>query len=177
MLGPEIAALRVTEAGDGFHARFSAVARHYRYLILNREAPDPFLAARTWHVTTPLDAAAMDAAASTLAGEHDFASFCRRTGDASTIRTVHWARWRRDGDLVELSIAASSFCHQMVRSIAAFCVDVGRGRKAASDTASVLEGRDRHRASGAAPAHGLTLVAVAYDDEPISPPRWLDPTT
>lgn len=177
MLGPEIAALRVTKAGDGFHARFSAAARQYRYLVLNRAAPDPFLAGRVWHVTSPLDAEAMNAAAAVMEGEHDFASFCRREGEAPTVRTVVWSRWHRDGDLVELSIAASSFCHQMVRSITALCVEVGRGRRAASDAMPILDARVRAAASGAAPAHGLTLVAVAYDDEPLSPPPWLDRTS
>ena len=173
MLAPQIAVLRLVEGEPGFHARFSAVGRCYRYLVLNREAPDPFLAGRAWHVVAPLDVDAMAQTCGAMEGEHDFASFCRRSGDAPTERKVFWCGWHRDGELIELSIAANSFCHQMVRSIAAFGVTVGLGKRDAGEVRAVLEAADRTAVGGVAPPHGLTLVAVGYAGEPLVPPTWL----
>jgi len=172
-LGPEVAILAARVVADDFHARFSATGRAYRYVILDREAPDPFIAAFSLHVPTRLDVARMDAAVAHLVGEHDFASFCRRRGGRITVREVRWCGWRRDGDLLELSVGASSFCHQMVRSIVALSLDVGRGRVSPRAVPGILAARDRSAARGAAPPHGLTLMAVGYPDEPLQPPAWV----
>jgi tRNA pseudouridine38-40 synthase len=162
-LGPEIAVLGIATAPEGFHARFSATGRAYTYLVLEREAPDPFLAGTSWHVGRSLDDEAMNAAAAHLVGEHDFGSFCRRSGDRSTVRHVRLAEWRRRRpDLLEFDIAASSFCHQMVRSVVALLVEVGRGRIPPSAVPGIISAADRAVARGAAPAHGLTLVGVDY---------------
>jgi len=162
-LGPEIAINALRTVPDGFHARFSASGRSYRYAILNRETPDPFLAATTWHYATPLDLEAMNRATSFLIGEHDFASLCRSVPGRSTVRELRMAEWaQQPGDVKQLSVTSSSFCHQMVRSIVAVCVDVGRGRLPAEDVPKILKARDRNAAAGAAPPHGLTLVAVEY---------------
>jgi tRNA pseudouridine38-40 synthase len=161
-LAPEIAVLELTVVPDEFSARFSAKERRYVYRILNREVPDPFLAATSWHCEVSLDIDAMNTAAASLLGQQDFASLCRKSGDRSTVRLVRAAEWRRDGDVLEFHVAASSFCHQMVRSMVAICVDVGRGKIAADSVAGILEARDRHAARGAAPPHGLTLVEVRY---------------
>lgn len=162
-LAPEIAVDQVTQVADDFSARFDATERAYTYLMLNRETPDPFLAAYSWRYPTPLDVEAMNAAAGHLVGEQDFASLCRKAGDRSTIREVRRAEWsRRDGDLLAFDVAASSFCHQMVRSMVALCVEVGRGRVDAAAVPEILVAEDRHAAKGAAPPHGLTLVAVEY---------------
>jgi tRNA pseudouridine38-40 synthase len=162
-LAPEVAVTALRRAADGFHARFSAAGRAYRYRILNREAPDPFLAATSWHYSTPLDIDAMNTAAAHLVGEHDFASFCRAVAGRSTVRHLRVVQWaQHPDDVKELTIAASSFCHQMVRSIVAVCVDVGRGKLRPDDMAAILSAEDRKAGSGAAPPHGLTLVAVEY---------------
>ena len=160
-LAPSISVLGLTVAADGFHARFSAKGRRYRYAILNRDAPDPFLATTTWHLTYVLDVEAMHAAAQVLVGEHDFAAFCKRTGASTTRRLMH-ASWEREGDLVALDIAATAFCHQMVRSIVAASVDLGRGAISPGAIGEILRSRNRDQGRGAAPPHGLTLVAVEY---------------
>lgn len=160
-MAPAIACATLTEAADDFHARFSATYRAYRYGILNRETPDPFLAATTWHYATLLDEAAMHDAAQPLVGEHDFASFCKRSGKP-TVRNVHLVTWLRRSDVVELTIAASSFCHQMVRSIVAASVDVGRGKLPPDAIGHILKACDRDESRGAAPPHGLTLTEVGY---------------
>lgn len=163
-LGREISVLALAPAPDDFHARFSATGRAYRYRVLNRDAPDPFLAATSWHFTTPLDLDAMNAACEVLVGMHDFASFCRAAPGRSTERSLRAIEWKQlPGGVKELYIAASSFCHQMVRSIVAVTVDVGRGFIEVGDMAKILAAQDRSATSGAAPARGLTLVEVQYD--------------
>lgn len=173
-LSPEIAVSGVSEVGADFDARFSATGRRYRYVVLNRDAPDPFRAATTWHVPMGLDVQSMRSACRHLVGEHDFASLCRRAGGTSTVRTVLWAEWGRVDDEVELSIAASAFCHQMVRSIVALAVEVGRGRVSPDAVPAILEATDRAAAKGAAPPHGLVLVEVGYPGEPLTTPGWIE---
>jgi tRNA pseudouridine38-40 synthase len=176
-LEPEIAIQRIREVEPEFHARFSATGRAYRYRILNLEVHDPFRAAVAWTLADPLDVDLMHASVQYLVGEHDFAAFCRRQGTAPTTRRVLWAGWRRTDDLVELSIGANAFCHQMVRSIVAVSVDVGRGRLTVEDVPSILASMDRSSGRGTAPAHGLTLVAVSYGEEELARPAWVPETS
>ncbi len=129
LLGPEVAVGSCRLVEDGFHARFSACWRSYRYLVLTAETHDPFRAATTWHYPARFDVAAMDAAVRHLVGEHDFASFCRVPLGGTARRRVLEAGWMMGDDQVAvLTIAANSFCHQMVRSVAGFSTEVGRGR-------------------------------------------------
>lgn len=172
-LAPGIAVSGLREAAPGFHARFSATGRAYLYRINNHPVHDPLAASYTWTFGPPLDVDAMNDSVAPLVGEHDFAALCRKLGDAPTTRRLDWVQWRRDGDQVELSIGASSFCHQMVRSIVALCVEVGRGRMQASEIEEILEGADRTEAKGVAPAHGLEFVAVSYGDDDLPRPDWV----
>jgi tRNA pseudouridine38-40 synthase len=176
-LAPQIAVHGIRAVDDGFHARFSATGRAYRYRIHNAAVHDPFRASVAWSYAVPLDAERMHASVQCLVGEHDFAAFCRRRGDAPTTRLVHWSAWHRVEDTVEMSIGATSFCHQMVRSIVAVAVEIGRGRLAPGDLDSILRSLDRSTAKGAAPASGLTLVAVSYGDEELPRPGWLPETS
>ena len=163
-LAPEIAVTAVAVASEGFHARFSATQRAYTYLILNREEPDPFLATTSWHYETPVDVTLMNRGMTQLLGEHDFAAFCRKAGERSTMRRLDRVEWTdRGNSLLAFDVAASSFCHQMVRSLVALSVEIGRGRVAPEAVAAILASQDRQRAKGAAPAHGLTLVGVSYE--------------
>lgn len=149
-------------AGD-FDARFSATSRSYRYRVLATTLRDPFEHRYSWHVPEPLDTAAMRQAAAAFIGEHDFASFCRRAEGRSTVRTVLASDWMADGRFLEYRVTATSFCHQMVRSLVALMVEVGRGRVDADAMPAILEARDRAAAKGAAPPHGLFLWSVGYD--------------
>lgn len=164
-LAPEIAVNTVTEVAEDFSARFSATQRRYRYTIWNGPVHDPLTSCTRWHVPEPLDVGAMNRAIGPLVGEHDFASFCRKAEGRSTERRVLEAAWVRDGDRVEMTIAANAFCHQMVRSIVAVSVEVGRGRLEPEAMTDILEAHDRTVAKGAAPPQGLVLVEVAYDDQ------------
>jgi tRNA pseudouridine38-40 synthase len=169
MCGPRIAVTSAEVVPDDFDARFSATARRYRYTVLNRPAPDPFLADTAWHVDEPLSLPAMVLACDALIGEHDFAAFCRRPkrrdGEvASLVRRVTEAIWRDAADgILRFEIEASSFCHQMVRSIVGTMVDVGRGRKHAGDVAAIVRSGDRARAGDLAPPQGLVLWTVRYE--------------
>ncbi len=160
-----------------FSARFDATARRYRYTVLNRAVPDPFLAATAWHVAQPLDVPRMQAACDPLIGEHDFTSFCRKPKgsaggakqgepDPSMTRRVLDARWERDeaaGEgVLRLWIEATAFCHQMVRSITGTLVDAGLGKRTAADVLSALRAKDRAAAGPVAPPHGLCLWEVIY---------------
>jgi tRNA pseudouridine38-40 synthase len=180
LCGPAIVVRSLEKAPGSFDARFSAVSRTYRYRVLNRRVPDPFLGDTSWHVVDGLDVDAMNRSGRDLLGEHDFSSFCRRRlvqvedaeVEASMTREVLSVAWGRlsprypgdgEADLLELWITATAFCHQMVRSIAGTLVDVGRGRLAVDSIPSVLEARDRQAAGTVAPPCGLTLWSVAYE--------------
>lgn len=162
-LGQHIAITGVERVGADFDARFSARARHYRYLVSDDKWRNPLTADTVWWVGRGLDVDAMNDAAQLLLGEHDFSSFCRRPDqDASLVRNVSSAVWRREASLVRFEISANAFCHQMVRSIVGQLVAVGLGRRGADDTARVLASRDRSTAATIAPPHGLCLVRVDY---------------
>lgn len=166
LLPEDVTVLSCRRVPDRFHARFSAVSRSYRYTVLNSPAPDPLLRRTAWHVPDPLALEEMSAAAGHLVGTHDFASLCRAARGRSrgwTIRTVLAARWRRPrAKLLVFDVRAESFCHQMVRSMVALCVEIGRGKLPAQAVPAILEARDRNAARGAAPARGLVLWRVSY---------------
>jgi len=163
LLPDDIVVTAVATAPDGFSARFSATKRIYRYAILNQLLPDPFLRRVSWHVKDDLDAFVMNQAARHMLGEHDFASFCRRARGRSTVRTVTSAKWTEPHAAeLRFEIEGVAFCHQMVRSIVALCVDVGRGLVDLDDVGGILDARDRNAGRGAAPPHGLTLWHIEY---------------
>ena len=169
LCGPAVVVREATEVDAGFDARGSATARTYRYTVLNRPFPDPFLHAVTWHVPQDLDLRAMTLACDPLIGAHDFSSFCRRPKVAegadpvSLTRRVTDARWDAlDDGLLRFEITANAFCHQMVRSVVGLLVDVGRGRTRAGDVLGIIRARDRHAAPSPAPPQGLCLWSVAY---------------
>jgi tRNA pseudouridine38-40 synthase len=170
LLAPAVVVRDVQAAADDFDARRSAVGRTYRYTIVNRPVPDPFLARVAWHVAEPLAIELLRLGCDPLIGEHDFAAFCRRPkrrdreGDAgSLVRHVRRAAWTDLGDAVlRFEIEANAFCHQMIRSVVGTLVDVGLARKHAGDLLGILAGRDRARASTLAPPHGLCLWSVSY---------------
>jgi tRNA pseudouridine38-40 synthase len=169
LCGPAVVVREAAADRPDFDARFDAIARRYRYTVLNRPVPDPFLAATAWHVAAPLDLPAMQAACDPLIGEHDFTSFCRRPRgepERSLTRRVLEARWVRDEAVGEgvlrFWIDATAFCHQMVRSITGTLVDVGLRKRTAADVVAALRARDRGAAGPVAPPHGLCLWEVVY---------------
>jgi len=162
---------------EDFHARHSALARRYRYVIHNSRARSALLSDRAAWLAWTLDAGAMHRAAQALVGELDFSAFRGAQCQSSTaMRCVTDIGVRRDGDFVLLDIRANAFLHHMVRNIAGSLLEVGQGRRAEAWIAELLAGRDRCRAGMNAPAQGLYFVAADYPAEfgiPAAPEFWL----
>ena len=179
LCAPELSVRDAAWVDASFSTRFSASGRTYRYHVWNDPAPNPLLVRAAWHVPHELDVAAMDEGAASLVGEHDFSSFCRRPkpgagyDEPSLVRHLQSAQWAvADTDqwgssLLRFEITASSFCHQMVRSIVGTLVDVGLGRRRADSLAATLAALDRNAAGQVAPPTGLVLWSVDYSGE-----RW-----
>lgn len=163
-LAPEVVVREASVVASDFDARRSAQFRVYRYSIVNRTAPDPFLARYAWWVGTPLDLHALHLGADPFVGDHDFAAFCRRGPEGSTtVRRVFESRWKDLGDgVLQYEIRGNAFCWQMVRSIVGTLVDVGTGKRRPGELTAVLRSRDRARAGSLAPPHGLCLWEVGY---------------
>jgi tRNA pseudouridine38-40 synthase len=170
LCGPAIVVRQAGVASDGFDARSSAVARTYRYTVLQTPVPDPFRVRTVWHVAEPLDVRAMRLACDPLIGEHNFSSFCRAAirpdgSPAPLTRRVTSATWTEPGDGTMLFwVTASAFCHQMVRSLVGTLVEVGRGRRKAGEMMGILAAGDRQAAGQLAPPSGLCLWHVDYPD-------------
>lgn len=148
---------------DAFHARYSAEARTYRYLILNRMLRSSLYRNRAWWVHDPLNEARMQAAADLLIGEHDFSAFRAAGCQARTaVRDLRRLDVRRSGDWLALTVTANAFLQHMVRNLAGVLVAVGAGERPPGWARDVLLSRDRTLGGVAAPAHGLTLVRVDY---------------
>ena len=162
-LPPQVSALWARVVPEAFHARYSAFARRYRYLILNR-VPRPALAAqRVAWVRDPLDVERMHEAAQLLLGEHDFSSFRAAECQARTpMRYMHEITVERHGELVVLSVLANAFLHHMVRNIAGVLIAIGTGERPVRWARDVLEARDRTQGGITAPAAGLYLAGVRY---------------
>jgi tRNA pseudouridine38-40 synthase len=124
--------------------------------------PDPFTARFRWHRPGDLSLPRMRRAASALVGRHDFASFCRRDGERSTVRELRRLTVARSGETVRFVLRANAFCHQMVRSIVGTLVAVGADALEPEGLEGILEARDRSAAARIAPPQGLTLERVLY---------------
>jgi len=161
-----IAVLSAVPAASDFHARFSAIERSYRYDIVNRRAPLALDRGRAWHVSVPLDAAAMGQAAAVLRGRHDFTSFRSSTCQAdSPVKTLDQLAVERRIDRVLIHARARSFLHHQVRNIAGTLRLVGEGKWTTEDVAAALAARDRAAGGPTAPAEGLFLTGVGYPDD------------
>ncbi len=159
----DVAVLAAEVVADDFHARFSAVARAYRYRIVNRRARLALDRGRAWFVPQPLDAAAMHDAAQALIGQHDFTSFRASACQAkSPVKTLDALDVSRDGQELRIEARARSFLHHQVRNMVGTLKLVGEGKWPRAEVARALAARDRSAAGPTAPADGLYLVAVRY---------------
>lgn len=158
-----VAVLSAEIVDAAFDARFSAVHRAYRYIIVNRRSPLTVDAGLAWHVHVPLDAVAMQAGARHLLGKHDFTTFRAAQCQAkSPVRTVDTVDVRRDGERIVIDVAARSFLHSQVRAFAGSLKMVGEGRWPPDEIAAALAARDRARCGPVAPPDGLYLMKVSY---------------
>ena len=158
-----IAVLKAERAADDFHARFSAEARHYRYVIVNRRADLALERGLAWRVPARLDAAAMHEAAQLLLGHHDFTTFrdtaCQAASPEKTLDRLDVARF---GDRIEFTLSARSFLHRQVRSMVGSLVEVGRGYQGPEWMLEILKAADRKACGPVAPSDGLFLERVDY---------------
>jgi tRNA pseudouridine38-40 synthase len=167
LLPAEIIVHSAEEARPGFHAIRDCLGKRYRYTLYDGDKREIFRRATCWQLHHRLDAAAMQRAARSLVGRHDFASF-QSTGSPreSTVRTITDLTVRRgegdDADFVEVEVAADGFLYNMVRAIVGTLVEVGRGRRPEAWPAQVLAQRDRRAAGMTAPALGLCLLRAEY---------------
>jgi tRNA pseudouridine38-40 synthase len=162
----DIAIQWVQPVPDDFHARFSAIRRSYRYLILNRPARSALYGSRiTWECRA-LNVERMQQAAICLLGEHDFSAFRAQECQAkSPIRTIYRLEVVRQGDLITLEVEANAFLHHMVRNIAGVLMTIGRGEAEPAWSEQVLAGRNRALGGVTAAPHGLYLIAVDYPEK------------
>jgi tRNA pseudouridine38-40 synthase len=170
VLPPDVRVHALAPAPPGFDARFSALWRRYRYRVCDAPAgADPLRRHDTLWYARPLATGRMNAAARLLLGEHDFAAFCRRREGATTVRQLLRLDWARDGaddgpGVIEATVVADAFCHNMVRAMVGALLAVGEGRREPDWPARVLAAAVRDGAVHVAPAHGLCLAEVRYPD-------------
>jgi tRNA pseudouridine38-40 synthase len=158
-----IAVLDCAIVAESFDARFSAVARHYRYRVLARSAPPVLDRDRVWWVPQALSAAAMGEAAQLLVGRHDFTTFRAAACQArSPVKTLDRLEVTASGAEIVIEASARSFLHNQVRSMVGSLKLVGAGKWSAADLAAALAARDRAACGPVAPARGLYLVRVDY---------------
>jgi tRNA pseudouridine38-40 synthase len=158
-----VAIVSAEKVASDFEARFSAIARHYVYRVLNRRAPPTLDRDQVWHVARRLDSNAMHAAAKSLLGRYDFSTFRAAECQAnSPVRTLDKLDVIRTGDLVEVHASARSFLHHQVRSMVGSLEHVGSGKWSGADLEAARDARDRSRCGMVAPARGLFLLRVDY---------------
>jgi tRNA pseudouridine38-40 synthase len=158
-----VAILEARPVAEDWHARFSCTGRRYLYRIANRRAPLALAAGRAWQVAVPLDSEAMDEAAQSLVGLHDFTTFrSAHCQSESPVKTLDRLYVRREGDEILVEAAARSFLHHQVRSMVGCLQMVGRGKWSDADLRSALEARDRAALGLNAPPHGLYFVEAVY---------------
>ncbi|MBQ0893281.1 tRNA pseudouridine(38-40) synthase TruA [Micromonospora sp. U56] len=178
LLPTDVRVRAMSEVPADFDARFSATFRRYEYRVT--DAPwgaEPLRRHDTLAWPKPLELTALNAAAAGLVGEHDFAAYCRRKENATTLREVTRLDWRRDPDgILVATVQADAFCQAMVRSLVGAMLVAGDGRRPVEWPASLLSRRERSSEVTVAAAHGLTLVAVGYPDDPAEYARRADLT-
>lgn len=160
-----IAILQAEEVSEDFHARFSALKRHYLYRLSLRRAPLALEVNRAWRLGRQLDCEAMTEAGQVLIGKHDFTSFRASECQApSPIKTLDEISVFRVEDMIHIEVKAKSFLHHQVRNIVGTLVLVGDGKWTDKDVADALAAKDRKAGGPTAPPEGLYLMRVLYPD-------------
>lgn len=166
----------IRKVADDFHARHSALARRYRYVLHNARARSALLRGRAGWVATPLDETAMDRAAKNFLGERDFSAVrAAQCQSVTAMRCVTSIRvWRADSFVV-MDVCANAFLHHMVRNMMGTLVEVGLGRRPVEWIEALMRSRDRRHAGATSPACGLYFIGGDYPPEaaiPAAPKPW-----
>lgn len=164
-LPPDVAVYSATEVASDFHPRYDARGKRYVYRIWNGAQRHPIYARYALHRNRPLDVAQLDAAAKAYVGTHDFAAFCAAGSDVQdTVRTVRHASVERQGDMVLFTVEADGFLYNMVRIMVGTLLDVADGRIDTDRLDAIIDSGDRSQAGATAPAVGLCLQRVFYEE-------------
>lgn len=164
-LPADIAILQLNSVRADFHPRYDARKRIYNYYVHNQPIRSPLLRRQSWHVKRPLQVDRMNEAAAYLIGVHDFATFGRPPRGDNTVREIFTAVWRAEtAARLVFEIAATAFLYRMVRSIVGSLKLVGEGTWRIDEFLAAFQARDRDRCGYLAPAHGLYLVSVEYEE-------------
>ena len=167
-----IGVLWAQPVADEFHARFSAVARTYRYILLNHPVRLALLSGKAGWFHLPLDVERMREAAAHLFGEHDFNAFRAAECQAkSSVRFMHQVEINQHGNFIVFDFCANAFLHHMVRNLVGSLVYIGKGKHSPEWLKEVLESGDRQLAAPTFAADGLYLSAIRYDS------KWMLPGT
>jgi len=163
-LPEDIRVVSAARAAKGFHARFDASTKEYRYFVWNHPAMNPLVRHTAWHVPRVLDPKAMRRAASFFAGKHDFRAFTSNPGyeRESTVRTLSRCEVHKKGPLLTFIISGEGFLYKMCRGIVGTLVQIGLGKFPADEVRTMLAKKDRRIGGMTAPAHGLVLWKVRY---------------
>jgi|SRR5579871_373911 len=165
-LPKDMSVWRIEEMPLGFNARTQSIGKRYVYRIHQGLTADPFTSAYSLHQKTPLDVVAMDRAAQSFVGEHDFESFRSSFCVSAHARRYLWhVRVNKSEPLIEIDVRGNAFCMHMVRIMVGTLIEVGRKKRDANDIARALAGQDRKLAGPTAKAYGLTLEQVYYQDD------------
>lgn len=164
-LPEDIAALSILEVPPRFHSRLSAKAKHYAYSVWIGKRPPVFERKYTFRCREELDIHAMREAAAHFIGTHDFKSFCgNKQMKKSTIRTIYEIAFEETADKLMIHFYGDGFLYRMVRILVGTLIEVGEGKKEASEAEEILRAKDRERAGFTAPSHGLFLREVFYEE-------------
>lgn len=164
LLPADIVVLSAEEMPEGFHARFSAQWKTYRYKLLVNQHVNPFMVRYAWQLRTPLAVEKMNEAAALLIGTHDFSAF-RSSGsvNSSPIKTIYAAKWQVDGEELTFRISGDGFLYHMVRNLVWSLVQVGAGKRTQEEFAAELKAQRCEFLNEPAPAQGLYLECVGYN--------------
>ena len=165
ILPRDIVCFGAKEVREDFHANKSAKSKRYVYRILNREFSDAVMNRYAWHYKYPLDIDKMRKAAQAFVGEHDFVGFASSGFSVkTTVRTIYSLDVTREGDIITIDIHGNGFLYNMVRIITGTLLSVGRGSIEPEKIPDIIESKNRKRAGITAPAQGLWLKEVYYDE-------------
>ncbi|ALC83364.1 MULTISPECIES: tRNA pseudouridine(38-40) synthase TruA [Bacillus] len=165
LLPPDIVVRQAETVDESFHARYGTSWKEYRYFIDTSKHPDVFRRLYSYHYPYPFELKAMQEAGNLLVGTHDFTSFCSpKSGKENKVRTIYKLEWEKTDEGLQMIIVGNGFLYNMVRIIVGTLLAVGSGKISLDHITDIIEAKNRQAAGKKAPAHGLYLWQVNYDN-------------